>query len=150
MSLLVPVRHRSAFPWAGFGEIERHLDRVFNGAPLASLEESGTWMPAVDIRERDDAYLLEADLPGLTREDITVSVVEDRVTLKGARKREEHREEKGYRRYERAEGSFERSFRIHGGIDANKVDARFENGVLRVTLPKPEQNKPKQIEVKVN
>lgn len=150
MGLLVPVRRGNAFPWAGFGELEQQLERVLNGGPLINRSAADTWMPPVDIHENDDAYILEADLPGLTTEGITVSVIEDRVTLKGNRKREEMHEEKGYRRFERAEGSFERSFRIQGGIDASKVEARMENGVLTVILPKPEQYKPRQIEVKVN
>ena len=150
MSILVPVKRNAAFPWSGFSELEQQFDRLFNGNLPGMRSASGTWLPAVDIRETDDAFILEADLPGLTKEDISLSVVEDRITLKGSRKREERHEEKGYRRYERAEGTFERSFRIDGGIDAAKVEARFENGVLTVRLPKPEESKPRQIEVKVS
>lgn len=150
MSLLVPVKRGSAFPWAGFGELEQHFDRLFGNEGAIAQGAAGTWMPPVDISETDAAYILEADLPGMTREDITVTVLEDRITLKGTRKREAKHEEKGYRRYERAEGAFERSFRINGGIDASGVEAKFENGVLTIMLPKPEEAKPLQIEVKVS
>lgn len=150
MSLLVPVKRSNAFPWAGFSDLEQHFDRLFGTEANRGQPAPGKWVPPVDIYENDTAYILEADLPGLTREDISLSILEDRITLKGSRKREDKLEEKGYRRYERAEGEFERSFRINGGIDAEHVEAKFENGVLTVTLPKPEEAKPRQIEVKVN
>lgn len=149
MSLLVPMKRTNVFPWAGFGELEQQLERMLNTGAAGS-PSNAAWIPPVDIHESDDAYTLVADLPGMKKEDITVSIVEDRVTLKGIRKREERHEEKGYRRYERAEGAFERSFRINGGVDNARVEATFENGVLTVRLPKPEETKPRQIEVKVS
>ena len=103
----------------------------------------------MDIHETDDAYNLEADLPGLTREEIEVKVIEDRVTIRGTRKQENSKEEKGILHRERIQGAFERSFRLRGGIDGSKVEAHFENGVLSVKLPKPEETKPRQIEVKI-
>ena len=147
MSLLVPIKRNSAFGWPTFTELERQLDRMFNAAPETGAPAG--WTPPVDIHETEDAYLLEADLPGMKKDDIEVRVVEDRVTIRGIRKREEKHEEKGYWRCERAEGAFERNFRLQGGIDASKVDAQFENGVLTIKLPKPEATKPRQIEVQV-
>lgn len=148
MSLLVPIKRHSTLGWPTFGELERHFDRMLNtpaeSAPLTN------WNPAVDIHETDDAYLLEADMPGVKKEDLDIQVLEDRLTIRGSRKREDRHEEKGYWRCERAEGTFERSFRLRGGLDASKVEAHFENGVLKMTLPKPEATKPRQIEVKVN
>lgn len=135
-------------PWTGFRDLENHLERIFHGVETPS--GSGSWMPPVDIHETDDAYVLQADLPGMKKEDIDVQIVEDQITLRGSRTREDRSESKGYRRYERAEGKFERSFRIRGGVDATKVEAKFEHGVLTVTLPKPEEAKPRQIEVKVS
>jgi len=149
MSLLVPTKRNPVFPWAGFGELEQHLERLFNASATSETSATALWMPPVDIHESDDAYTLVADLPGLKREGITVSIVQDRVTIKGSRKREATHEEKGYRRFERAEGDFERSFRINGGVNAEKVEAAFENGVLTVKLPKPEASLPRQIEVKI-
>lgn len=137
-------------PWAGFQELESQLDRIFHGNATPVRNTTGVWAPAVDIYETTDAYVLHADLPGVTKEDIEVQVLEDQVAIRGTRKRVQPVEEKGFRRYERAEGRFERSFRIKGGIDAGKVDARFENGVLTLTLPKPEEAKPRHIEIKVN
>lgn len=137
-------------PWAGFQELESQLDRIFHGNATPVRTPNGVWAPAVDIYETSEAYVLHADLPGIAKEDIDVQVLEDQVTLRGSRKRVEPTEEKGFRRYERAEGRFERSFRIKGGIDTSRVEARFENGVLTVSLPKPEEAKPRQVEIKVN
>lgn len=138
----------AASPWAGFQELENQLERVFYGPRVRSPQAA--WAPAVDIYETADAYVLQADLPGLKREDIEVQVVENQISIRGTRKREERSKEKGFRRNERAEGRFERSFRIKDGIDPSKVEAQFENGVLTVTLHKPEETKPRNIEVKIN
>lgn len=135
-------------PWAGFRDLEQHLERVFQG--VATPGKPGAWVPPVDIYETEDAYVLEADLPGVSKDDIDLQIIEGRVTLRGSRKRPERSEGKGYWRYERADGEFERSFRVQGGVDVDNVEARFENGVLTVSLPKPEAAKPRQIEVKIN
>lgn len=134
----------------GFQQLEKELDRIFHGATSPERSDTRTWTPPVDIYETPDAYVLHADLPGLKREDIDVQLVENQITIRGSRKREAQAAEKGFRRYERAEGRFERSFRIKGGIDPTKVEAKFENGVLTVNLPKPEEAKPRQIEVKIS
>jgi HSP20 family protein len=136
--------------WTGFQELESQLDRIFHGNTTPDRNTTGTWAPAVDIYETSDAYVIHADLPGVTKEDIGIQVLEDQVAIRGSRKRLYPTEEKGYRRYERGEGRFERNFRIKGGIDTGKVDARFENGVLTLTLPKPEEAKPRHIEIKIN
>jgi len=148
MNKIACTNNNTLTPWAGFQELENQLDRIFHGAP--SRMPSGVWNPPVDIYETGDAYVLHADLPGLKKEDIEVQVVENQIAIRGTRKREYQAEEKGFSRYERAEGRFERSFRIKEGIDASKVEAKFENGVLTVMLPKPETAKPRQIEVKVS
>jgi HSP20 family protein len=137
-------------PWCGFQELESQLDRIFHGAAKPARSEGASWTPPVDIYETSDAYVLHADLPGLKREEIEVQLVENQITIRGNRKREEQVTEKGFRRYERAEGRFERNFRIKDGVDPAKVEAKFENGVLTVTLPKPEEAKPRQIEVKIS
>lgn len=147
MSMLVPAKEMCFLPWSGFRALEKELDRIFGGEHPIS---SGTWAPAVDFHESKDAYVIEADLPGLKREDIEVTVVNDVVTLKGERKSESEQKEGGYHCVERRYGRFERSFRLPSGVDTTKVTAHFEQGVLKVTLPKPETAKPKQIEVQMN
>ncbi len=148
MSNMTCTQNTTTSPWGGFRDLEHQLDRIFHGAATPSA--SGSWVPAIDVYETNDAYMMEADLPGLKKEDIDLQIIEDRVTLRGSRKRAEQTDEQGYRRYERAAGDFERSFRIRGGVDAEKVEAKFENGVLTVTMLKPEATKPRHIEVKVS
>ena len=137
-------------PWAPLRDIEGQFNRLFGElARDHDLFDRG-WAPAVDVKENEQEYSLEADLPGMKKEEIDVSVVDNVVTLKGERKHESETKEKDYQRVERRYGSFERSFEIPSGFDAGKITAQFDNGVLRVTLPKREESKPKQIEVKVN
>ena len=137
-------------PWAPLRDIEGQFNRLFGElARDYDLFDRG-WAPAVDVKENEQEYTLEADLPGMKKEEIDITVVDNVVTLKGERKHESETKEKDYHRVERRYGSFERTFEIPGGFDADKIAAHFDNGVLRVTLPKREESKPKQIEVKVN
>jgi HSP20 family protein len=138
-----------ATTWSPLDEFEREISRFFDGTtrPLASMP--GAWAPAVDVRETDDAYILHADLPGMKKEDITISVKDNTITVQGERKREDKTEEKGYSRYERSHGTFARSFTVRDGFAADKVEAAYADGVLSVTLPKLEQSKPRQVEVKI-
>ncbi|MBI2433092.1 MAG: Hsp20/alpha crystallin family protein [Candidatus Hydrogenedentes bacterium] len=145
MSMMLPTRA----DWPSFRELENRLNRMFGSWPWEPEQAGVAWSPAVDLHESDDAYTLEADLPGLTKNDIHLSIADDVVTLKGERSQKSEKKAEGYHRVERIYGSFQRSFRIPGGIDASKVEANFEHGVLKVTLPKPEERKPRQIDVKV-
>lgn len=147
MSMLIPTTRSD---WPSLRELEGRMNRIFAGFPLEPEQAGVAWTPAVDLHETDDAYTLEVDLPGMKKEDIELSITDDVVTLKGSRKQETEKKTDRYHRVERSYGSFQRSFRIPGGIDSGKVEACFDQGVLKITLPKPEERKPKQIEVKVN
>ncbi|MBX7257086.1 MAG: Hsp20/alpha crystallin family protein [Candidatus Hydrogenedentes bacterium] len=136
-------------PFSALRDIENQFSRLFGELNRDFGPFDRVWSPTVDLKETDDAYALEADLPGLKKEDIDLTVVDNLVTIKGSRKHEAETKEKGYHRVERRYGSFERSFEIPGGFDAEKIKAHYEDGVLKVTLPKREEAKPKQIEVKV-
>ena len=145
---------RQRYPWMcvpSFKEVEKEMDRlVSNFFGDTGITSSSAWVPAVDLRETEDAYVLEADLPGLKKDDIEISLVDNVLTLKGERKQEQERNASGWHRFERSHGAFERAFRLARGVDGEKVAAKFENGVLKVTLPKPEQARRKQIEVRVD
>jgi HSP20 family protein len=130
-------------PFRAFADIERDLDRAWNG------NGNSPWMPAVDVRETENAYLVEADLPGLKKEDIDVQVHDNIVTIRGERKQEEQEDKDRYARFERRYGRFERSFRLSDRIDTGKVEASYRDGVLRLELAKREEAKPRQIEVRV-
>jgi HSP20 family protein len=113
-------------------------------------QEAGAFTPSMEVRETEDAYILEADVPGIPKDAIDITVEDNRVTIKGERKAEATKEGKGYHRSERRYGSFERSFTVKDGFDGEKVEASVEHGVLRLTLPKRAEQKPRRIEVKVN
>lgn len=111
---------------------------------------AGAWAPAVDIYETDQAIELKADLPEIEPKDVDVRVEDNMLYLKGERKFEKDLKEENYHRIERSYGSFARSFALPQGIATDKITADYKNGVLKVTLPKREESKPKQIQVKVN
>jgi len=137
-------------PWRPFRELEeweRRFDDLF-GRPLWRLpvEERG-WMPAVDVFEKEDKFVVKAELPGMKEGDIDVSVVGDTLSIKGEKKTETEIKEEGYYRCERSYGSFYRSIPLPSNVDADKIEASFEDGVLEVALPKSAKVKPKKIAV---
>jgi len=148
MRMLVPMRCATPAPWSAFRELEDQLDRLWNGVRSESGKSS--WAPAVDVHETETGYELEADLPGMNKEDIDVSLVDGILKIKGARKNEKETKEKGYHRVERSYGEFERTFQLPDSVNAEAVKAEFNKGVLHITLPKREEAKPKQIQVQVN
>lgn len=127
----------------------REMDRFFNplyGAENEDLSTSRT--PAVDIYEGEDNFVITAALPGLDKNDITVNVEENILTISGERRLENNESKEKYSRIEQAYGSFSRSFTLLNSVDQNKIEATMEKGVLKVTLPKSEQTKTRTIEVK--
>ena|SRR5205809_3344415 len=135
--------------YAPLSRIRNQIDRLFED-PFDWLVPTGMagWSPAVDIYEDEDHITLKAELPGMKREDIAVSVVGDVLTLSGERKGEEEQEEGDFYRSERFYGKFERSFTLPQAVDPQKIEATYKDGVLSVRCPKTEAAKPKQIEVK--
>jgi HSP20 family protein len=120
--------------------------RLFNtpAQPTAALRR---WLPATDVVEREDSYALHVDLPGLAEEDVKIEVADRVLTISGERKSESESEKDGYRRIERAFGSFSRRLTLPEGVDAETISAKFDRGVLEVSIPKPEQRKPRRIEI---
>lgn len=109
----------------------------------------GHWMPPVDVLEERDTIRLVAELPGVKPEDVNISLENNVLTLEGEKHKEEEREDGKAYRYERTYGTFERSFTLPATIDANKIDAKFDSGLLTILLPKVEAAKPRQIAVKI-
>lgn len=121
-------------------------------SPLQRDENSslfGHWMPPVDVIEERDTIRLVAELPGVKPEDVKISLENNVLTLQGEKKKEEEREDDKAYRFERTYGMFERSFTLPATIDANKIVAKFESGLLTILLPKVEAAKPRQITVKI-
>jgi HSP20 family protein len=143
-------------PWRPFSEeissLRREMDnlwnRFFGETPLARrLTEE--WWPSADLSETKDSFIIKAELPGLDAKDVEVSISGNVLTLKGEKKKEEEEKDEHHYRAERYYGSFQRTFQLPANVKADKVEATFEKGVLKVTLPKVEEAKKKQIEVKV-
>ncbi len=136
---------------AGFSRMQRHMNSMFNNMFEGNEEEitACCWSPRVEISEQEDRYLVDADLPGLEKEDIKVEVEDNVLSITGERRLEEEKEEQNYHLRERVYGKFSRSFRLPAKVDANKINASFKNGVLSLIIPKTEDAKPKQIEVNV-
>jgi len=107
------------------------------------------FVPAVDISEKEEAYYLEAEIPGMKKEDILIDVKDGILTISGERKYEREEEKENYTRVERCYGTFHRSFTLPDHIEEDKIDAEYKDGVLTVTLPKGEKAKPKTIDVKI-
>jgi len=122
-------------------DMDRLFDRLFD-APSAQR-----FVPAMDLTEAEDHYLLKADLPGLTEEDVSIEVDNGVLTVSGERKAEHERQEKGWHRIERSFGTFQRQLTLPDGIDADAVTAEFDRGVLSVRVPKPERIKPRRISI---
>lgn len=130
------------------------VDRFFNEVawPTAGGVENGGdrgWIPAMDIVENEDAFVATADLPGLTKDDIDISLEDGALSISGERKIQ-HTEgdgNKGFRRLERSYGAFHRSFTLPQGVDVEKVEAKFADGVLSLTLPKAETARSRKISI---
>jgi HSP20 family protein len=142
-------------PFDAFLGAQEDLNRLFRRSWLKpadgdkSIAEGGVWAPAVDIYETGETFMVEAELPGIDPKDIDLAVDEGVLTLRGERKLEKEVKEENYHRVERAYGMFQRAVRLPSDIDAEKVTAAYDNGVLRVTIPKTQPKKPKSIPVTV-
>ncbi len=140
-------------PWAPFDSLRREIDRLFDdfrsfgrpftmpraNADLELLAPTATrWSlaPAIDLAEKEKEYEITAELPGLDEKDIEVKVTNHTLTIRGEKKEEREEKQKDYHISERRYGSFQRSFRLPEGVEANKIEADFSKGVLKVKLPK--------------
>ncbi len=135
--------------------LQRRMNKIFEdnflGRKSSNDEElsSGLWSPSVDIYETESDIVLKAELPEVNQKDIKINIEDNVLTLKGERKFEKETKEENYHRMERSYGSFSRSFTLPGSINKDNVKASYKNGVLKITMPKKEESKPKQISVNV-
>jgi HSP20 family protein len=128
-------------------EINRLFDTLFEPVNGNANRSQQRWVPAMDLVEADDHFLLKADLPGLAEDDVTIEVQDNVLTVSGERKTEHERKEKGFYRLERSFGRFSRSLTLPEGVNADSIKASFDKGVLEVSIPKPEERKPRRIEI---
>jgi len=146
---------RGLIPWRPFRELEemeRRFEDIFARPFLptvwrrAPALEMG-WAPAIEVFEKEDKFVVKAELPGMKEENMDISVVDDTLTIKGEKKTESEVKEEDYYCCERSYGSFSRSIALPSNVDAKKIEASYEDGVLEVSLPKAPEVKPKKIAV---
>ena len=138
-------------PFRDLVTLREKMNRLFEEAYSSRGEErnlvSSSWTPSVDIYETEQQLVLTAEVPGIEDKDIEIKIEDNTLTIKGERKFEKETKEENYHRVERAYGSFYRSFSLPPYIDQDKIEAEHENGVLKITMPKKLEAKPKQVRV---
>ncbi len=133
--------------------IQNEMNRLFNtffdapGGQGGQSAPARRWIPAMDLVETTDDFVLRADLPGLSENDVNIELEDNVLTISGHRKAEHEERKEGYYRVERASGTFSRSLTLPEGVDPEKVSAEFDRGVLEVRIPKPEQRKPRKVTI---
>ena len=145
-----PVRELSS--------LQNEMNRLFNtffDAPTTTGGGGGNggaarrWIPSMDLVETEDHFVLRADLPGLSEEDVSIELEDNVLTVSGERKAEHEEKKEGYYRVERSFGQFRRSLTLPEGVDAEGINATFDKGVLEVRIPKPEERKPRRVAIQV-
>ena len=138
-------------PFRDLRTLQEEVNRLFSTNLTRAFDDEGigrgAWAPSVDIYENKDHIVLEAELPGMKREDFELTVENNVITLRGERQFEKKEESDNYHRVERSYGSFTRSFTLPQTVSADGATAEYRNGVLRVTLPKREETKARRIEI---
>ena len=139
-------------PWREMSTLQHRFNSFFNDPFFRSGGEDdephmGSWLPAVDMFDDDDKIVIKAELPGMDKKDISVDIENRVLTLSGERNYDNEVKEENYYRRERAYGRFKRAFNLPAEVDSDQIKADFKDGVLKVEIPKPEEQKPKQITV---
>lgn len=134
--------------------IQQEMNRLFGtffDTQAGNLNGSGLrrWVPAMDLVEEGDQFVLRADLPGVSEDDVQIELEDDVRTISGERKSVQEQRRDGYHRIERSSGRFSRSLSLPEGVDPDGIHAHFENGVLELKVPKPAQRKPRRVAISV-
>ena len=134
-----------------FVGMQREIDHMFDRfrGDLTDDGSISSWLPAVDVLEHEDQYIVRVELPGIDKNDVKITVHKDVLTIRGEKRKTQETKKENYHRLERTFGSFQRSFALPSSILSDKIEASYENGVLSVSLPKVEEAKAKEIEVKL-
>lgn len=138
--------------FAPLGELRQEMDRLFDeiwSTPAARTwrNSDAQWSPACDIEEAEDHYLLTLDMPGIPKDNIKIEVIDNQLMISGERKQEQRKKTDGAWYSERRQGKFQRAFTLPAGLNADKVEANYQDGTLKVYVPKAEIIKPKQIKI---
>lgn len=130
-------------------EMNRLFDDIFGHRPARVEWTEGVWSPSVDVSEDTDNMVIKAEMPGMSKDDVKISVQDNVLTLKGEKKQEKEEKEANCHRIERSYGSFCRSFQLPATVRADKIKANYKDGVLSIILPKTEEVKPKEIPISI-
>jgi HSP20 family protein len=128
-------------------EMNQLFSTFFGDTTGPANGQARRWIPAMDLVETQDHFVVRADLPGLTDDDISIELEDNVLTISGERKHEDKAEKEGFFRVERAFGRFARTLTLPDGVDADGIAAEFSNGVLEVSIPKPEERKPRRVAI---
>ena len=142
---------RALVPWRGMDSLRREMERVFDRflePRWDEFEATGTWAPKIDLSETKDAYMVKAEVPGVEQKDLSVSLQDQILTIKGEKHKEKEEKAEKYHRVERSWGEFTRAISLPGAADTEHVNATFKDGVLTITLPKTQAAKGTTIPVK--
>jgi HSP20 family protein len=144
---------REIAPFREFERMRRDMDRFWDSFLEGGLRrrtgEGGEWSPSLDVTETKNELVVKAEVPGMDPKDIDISLSDGVLTIKGEKKREKEEKEADYHLVERSYGSFARLVQLPKGVESDKISASYKNGILRITLPKSEEAKKKEIKIKV-
>lgn len=145
MRTLLPTLRRSG-DWTAMPSM-RFFDRFFEDFGLPEPADDRQWFPTIDVSETDDHVIVRAEVPGMDKKDINITMSEGLLTIQGEKKQEKEEEKENYRFVERRYGSFSRTLRVPVGVDADKIEAGYKDGVLKIAIPKSESEKSRKIEI---
>ncbi|MBU2493606.1 MAG: Hsp20/alpha crystallin family protein [Bacteroidetes bacterium] len=131
-------------PLKEFESFQNQIKKYFDDFPSFGLNVDNSFSPRIDISEKEDTLLVEAEIPGVKKEDLKITLQDNILTIKGEKKKEEESKDKNYYRCERTYGSFSRSFTLPAEVNTDKVDAKFNDGMLNIVLKKIESKKTKE------
>jgi HSP20 family protein len=143
---------RELTPFREFDRMRRDMDRLWDSffeGGVRRTDEEGEWLPSLDVAETKNEIVVKAEVPGMDSKDIDISLSDGLLTIKGEKKQEREEKEEDYHLVERSYGTFTRSVRLPKEVKRDKISASYKNGVLKVTLPKSEEAKQKEIKIKV-
>lgn len=152
---MLPTLRRNGMtysPLADLGSLRREMDQLMDSWAGLRVPRGGSllWQPSINVREDEDAFHIEAELPGVDPDDVDISLEDRMLTITGEKRSETTRDEESYHLAERSYGRFERSFTLARSVNPDAIQARFDRGVLFVTIPKPEEQKPRRIQIRAD
>jgi HSP20 family protein len=139
-------------PFRDFDRMRRDMDRLWDSffdRGIRGAEDQGEWLPTIDVAETKNDIVVKAEVPGMDPKEIDISLSDGTLTIRGEKKQEKEEKEENYRYIERSYGSFSRSIQLPKDVQRDKISATYKNGILKVTLPKSEEVKKKEVKIKV-